>query len=219
MSNNSIVDDTANIADVAAMAAKLNKEVGDSTQATLRAAGADEVLATTSDFADIIPFCPVCGHDMSVKVEAITDVDKRNWLRFIQGAPLFIKEYDLFGGSINLAFRGLTVKETEIVTAAYEKTVTEKTFGLNTVHDASYWFYRIMFCAALHSITRNGESLFDRGTAELAGGVLAKVDETVFGTQADWMGTLFVDLIRKFSNTVKYLSASGLSSDFWKPTP
>ncbi len=219
MSTSNIVDDTANIADVAAMAAKLNKEVGGSTPATLRVAGTDEVLTDSNELVDVIPFCPVCGHDMSVKIDPITAVDKRNWLRFIQGAPLFIKEYTLFGGSIKLAFRGLTVKETEIVTAEYEKTVTEKTFGLNTVHDASYWFYRIMFCAALHSITRNGESLFDRGTAELAGGVLDKVDETVFGTQADWMGTLFVDLIRKFSNTVKYLSASGLSSDFWKPTP
>ena len=84
------------------------------TLPTATAVPFQEVVKDTETLAQP-SVCPNCAWHYNTPVIAVTDEDKRNWLRAILGAQRFHKTYQLFGGKLSVTFRTRSMTEIDMV--------------------------------------------------------------------------------------------------------
>jgi hypothetical protein len=64
-----------------------------------------------------VTVCPACGTDLRFTQEReVSDEEKERWLRHILGEERFTKDYDLFGGRVQVVFRSCLAAENDSVT-------------------------------------------------------------------------------------------------------
>lgn len=181
--------------------------------------------------------CPHCGWDQTVTDDIeVADGDKTVFLQSVLGEKAFTKEYDLFGGKVNVTFRTLTGKEIDKV---YAQVFHEKRLGeIMTDMDFYERVNRYRLFLQIQSLRSNSfhhdfPEGFTRETNDTAATFyelpddrpegetgLREVERYVVKTalKTELISNMVVNQCRLFNRLAAKLQAMADNPDFWQAT-
>ena len=223
-----IVDDRADIAATAGDNQPAVPDVPAAPAAELDAPDKpDEPNETNSAGISVLPFCPRCGWDMRMKFEITpTARDKEDFLSTLLGGTRFKKTYELFGGKIVVAFRGMLADENKLV---YRQLLLDQQDQKITTE--AEWFVQLMdyrLACTLDTITDNTGKVLSV-MPELHDMPFTRSVENPLATalvgQLDFMNKnilaqevtrrLVATHLRQFQRLLEALEAMALEPSFW----
>lgn len=191
----------------------------------------------------MLTHCPHCRWDLSLPdIAEPPHGDKIAFIQCMVGDRPFVREYQLFGGTVNVTFRTLTTREIDIV---YKQAYQDRQEG-KLPNELDYWErvnrYRLML--QLQSFKSDGPGGFHKDlpdayssstnptgtgwwvTPEQEKGMTP--GETAIPVIEDWMVSEVLkteavfrvvnNVCNQFNRLVAMMEAMADNTDFWKPT-